>query len=266
MMTSQSYYYQQTCPVGSDLYYSLRKLTTEKREAIVFIVAFYNAIYHILFNCSDMTIAHTKLRWWKDQVEKMYCQQADHPIAQALQKFLMIYNLPKKYFLETIIGMETYLNTPLFPSQQEVYHHLCHTAGARELLINQVMGNYNEDIIRLTYQVTAGLELTQQISRLRYLTVHGHCFFDEYSLGEHQLTAQSFIVLKTTENIRLLLKQKVELARQYLKQANTLSQPFQLRAKFALALLNKIEKKQYQVLEQEVQLVPLYKFYLFVGK
>jgi phytoene synthase len=260
--TTRNYYLNQTCPEGSTLYYSLLKTPIEQREAIIFIYAFYNAIYHILFNCTDITIAQTKLKWWKEQVEKMYQQQSDHPITQALQPFIMLYKLPKNYFLEIIAGFETYLNTPIFPSQQEVYHHICHTAGARELLINHVLGNFNEETIRPTYQVTAGLELTQQIATLNYITAHGHCFFDEYALGENQLTRESFIALKTTDDIRALLKQKISLIKNYLEQVENLPKQLKIRAKIAEKLVSKIEKKYYQVLEKNIDILPLSKLWI----
>ncbi|MAZ77354.1 MAG: hypothetical protein CMF39_01580 [Legionellaceae bacterium] len=218
---SKKHYLQKTCPTGSTLYYSLLYQSSEKREAMILIEAFYQAIISII-KISELSVAQAKLQWWREEINRMFVQQGEHPISKSLQTHLKTFNLSKNYFLEITNGVLHYLaNTPSH-DDQSAYQFYCQTAGSRELLKASMIEKINPSQIKVIYQSTAGISIIE----------------------DFQLAKQLF-------------KKPLDSAEKFLQNKH-LPQPLCIRADIALAILRKMRKHQ----GKSVDILPLRKLFI----
>lgn len=218
---SKKHYLEQTCPTGSTLYYSLLYQPNEKREAMILIEAFYEAIVSII-KISELSVAQAKLQWWHEEINRMFLQQAEHPISKSLQPYMKMFSLNKNYFLAIINGVLDYLaNTPS-QDDQAAYLFYCQTAGSRELLKTSMIEKINPSQIKSIYQSTAGISIIE----------------------DFQLAKQLF-------------KKPLDNAEKFLENEN-LPQPLCIRADIALAILRKMRKHQ----GKSVDILPLKKLFI----
>ncbi len=121
------------------LYYSLRKIPFDKRDQIDLVHAFYKEIEDIVFECQDHEMALIKFNWWRSDVANL--GNSSHPILIALQKDSKNLPLIQKRFLNIIDGFEQNSIPKLFEKFEDVVVYWMKTAGERELLINELLGN-----------------------------------------------------------------------------------------------------------------------------
>jgi len=253
-------YFDNIAKKGSALHYSTLYLPPAQRQVVLQIYAFYQEILACLFDCSEVTVARIRLQWWRDEIDRAFAKQASHPIAIALTKTLENFSLNKKLFFCIINGFESYLDSPIFEHENDVFHFLSQTAGARELLTIQVTGEFPEQE-KYAYQLGAGLELIYLIQNLRRYIDKGHFFFAQQQLDFSHCKLENFSQHKTTKEVITFLTKQSELAKKYLANAHQLMPPSQkhnmIRTKLALTLLSEIEKENFPVLTQYIELNPL---------
>ncbi len=83
-MTPEQYCQEKTAKSGSSFYYSFRFLSQSRRLAITALYAFCREVDDIADECTDLSVAKTKLNWWRSEIERLYQNQPQHPVAKAL--------------------------------------------------------------------------------------------------------------------------------------------------------------------------------------
>ncbi len=65
-------YCQEKCAAsGSSFYYSFLFLPPERRRAIMALYAFCREVDDVVDECNDISIASTKLTWWRQEIERV---------------------------------------------------------------------------------------------------------------------------------------------------------------------------------------------------
>ena len=73
---------------GSSFYYSFLFLPIERRRAIMALYAFCREVDDVVDECHDISIASTKLTWWRQEIERVASGQPTHPVGFGAQKVL----------------------------------------------------------------------------------------------------------------------------------------------------------------------------------
>ena len=105
MTDPHAYCQEKAATSGSSFYYSFMFLPPERRQAITALYAFCREVDDVVDECQDMQIAHTKLDWWRNQVDQVFTGTPQHPVALALKDISTRFNLPREQLLENIDGM-----------------------------------------------------------------------------------------------------------------------------------------------------------------
>lgn len=71
-------------PAGSDFYYATLYFPPPVRTELHLLEALRRTIAHIPRSCSDRGVAHIKLAWWHDEIERLAAGQARHVITQSI--------------------------------------------------------------------------------------------------------------------------------------------------------------------------------------
>src|SRR5687767_11762658 len=105
-MSPDDYCQQKAVQSGSSFYYSFLFLPSERRRAITALYAFCREVDDVVDECSDPSLARTKLAWWRQEVGAMLSGTPTHPVMLALQPHMAPYALEGKHLQAIIDGME----------------------------------------------------------------------------------------------------------------------------------------------------------------
>ncbi len=261
-MTPKEYCYQKAAPPGSALYFSLRGLTSQQKDALVVIYAFYREIEDITLADADPISAHAKLNWWRSEIDNKH---PSHPIALALQQIADSDSL-----IKIIDGLEQNLTFPIFATFEEVVVHLIRTAGIRELLMAKVLLNEEQVEPEIIYQFMLVIELVIYLQHLHRYVRRGIIYFAQDEMQKCKVTEEMLHEYVTTNNIRDLFKlqaEKIEKCYLNLKSAlpknlnPQLSSPIS-RCEISIAVLQAIKSSDFNVLENFIDITPLRKWWI----
>jgi len=249
---AKKYCYAQVAKPGGAFYYSLRKLTAEKRDALVAVHALYREITDTLFSSQEPNVTIAKFAWWRNEVMR---DQFDHPVLIFLKQF----NLPKENLLAMIDGIAESLHPAPFATFEDVVIHLMRSAGNRELLLTQ------KSSAEIVYQLMLVIELTHYLQHLRFYLQHNVVYFPADELVKFNVTLSMLNQLKMTPQIKNLLLyqiEKIERAYQAAKSALRSDERVELssliiRAEMAKVLLKEIQRSDFSMFDQVISLTPI---------
>lgn len=270
---AQQYCQNKAIKSGSSFYYSFLFLTQKKKVAITTVYAFCREIDDIVDECTNKDIAALKLKWWEEEIEKIFNgTEGSHPISKAIKRVLDIFPLKKHLFLEIIQGMHMDLKYQGYQTFEDLKLY-CHcVASAVGLLVAEIFGYTN--IQTLEYARNLGLAL-QMINIIRDIgedAMRGRIYLPEEDLIKFNIDATSLLQGKynNKENFIQLMQLQAQRARDFyataLKSLPNEDRSNQkagiIMAKIYLALLNKIEKSNFDVLTKKISLTPITKLWL----
>ena len=79
-MNPHAYCQDKAAKSGSSFYYSFLFLPAERRQAITALYAFCREVDDVVDECHDLSLAQTKLEWWRQEVARIYDGQPTHPV------------------------------------------------------------------------------------------------------------------------------------------------------------------------------------------
>src|SRR5574343_625107 len=104
-MTPDQYCQDKCAASGSSVYYRCLLLPAERLQAIMALYAFCREVDDVVDECQDISLASTKLTWWRQEIERVASGQPQHPVGQALKALEGSFHLPKEQLLEIIDGI-----------------------------------------------------------------------------------------------------------------------------------------------------------------
>jgi phytoene synthase len=139
-MTPDQYCQQKAVASGSSFYYSFLFLPQERRRAIIALYAFCREVDDVVDECTDLGVARVKLSWWREEVERLYTHQPQHPVCQALAHHIQPFGIEKKHLLELIDGMGMDLDFNRYPDFETLKLYCYRAAGVVGLMSAAIFG------------------------------------------------------------------------------------------------------------------------------
>ena len=268
--TTDQYCQEKAFQSGSSFYYSFLFLPTLQRKAIMALYTFCREVDDIVDECTDKEVAMHKLHWWYEEVQRVYSDDAKHPVGQALMKARTQFNLQKHLFEEILQGMKMDLTYQGYQTFEDLSVY-CHcVASAPGLLAAEIFGY--EDLKTLEYAKYLGLafQLVNIIRDVGEDASRGRIYLPENELAEFSLSANDILNKKYSENFILLMQKQAKRAKSYYEKALlSLSDKDKYKqrsgiimAEIYFTLLNEIEKSNFQVLHQRISLTPIRKLWI----
>ncbi|MCP4474121.1 MAG: squalene/phytoene synthase family protein [Gammaproteobacteria bacterium] len=252
-------YQQQIAPRGSALYYSVLYNTPAQRQAIIFVHGLYQTLRRTILNCNELAATKMKLQWWRQQIDKLYQGNAEHPIAQVLQHYVAPFHLPAELFVSMIDATEHYLDSAPLQTLQQRQHYLAMTAGAREQLTLRIL----EETLALetVQQIAAALEMVQQITHCPEALQHGYHFFSLEELNNYNLTVAELEQGNMSDTMQQFFQKQCTTAQQYFANIEMLPATLAIRCRIGQALLKKLAQNNFSPFTQTITVTPLYQLY-----
>jgi phytoene synthase len=269
-VTPDEYCQQKATQSGSSFYYSFLFLPPERRRAITALYAFCREVDDIVDECTDTGVAQMKLAWWRQELERLYAGQPQHPVARALAPALEPFDIRQGLLAEIIDGMQMDLSQNRYLDFAALEQYCHRVAGVVGLLAASIFG-YN-DQRTLTYAHTLGLafQLTNIIRDVGEDSRKGRIYLPLNELRQFQVSAADILHARQTENFARLMAFQIERAERYYAQAfdqlpnvdRRAQRPGLIMAAIYRTLLREIENDGCKVLTQRTALTPVRKLWI----
>ena len=269
-MTPSEYCLTRTGGPGTDLYYALRHLPAAQRDAVTALHAITIEIADTARECHEPQLAHTKLGWWREEIERAGRERASHPATQALAPWLRQGLLPLPPLLQLIDATTEDIGPVRVACFDELRTHRQRTAGVVAALAAGLLGA--RDTTALAQARTLGTlhAITRTLAEAGADLRAGRVYLPADELARFGLVECELPGADDTDAWRRFMEHQIErLARLYddalasVPAAHTeVLLPDLVLAALQQALLEEIRAIDYRVLSQRVALTPLRRLWI----
>jgi len=162
-MSPDEYCQQKAAQSGSSFYYSFLFLPRERRAAITALYAFCREVDDAVDETSDASIAHSKLMWWRTEINAMLAGQPTHPVTRALQPHMAVFQLEGQHLLAIIDGMEMDLTQTRYLDYTGLKRYCWHVASVVGILSASIFGVSNPQTREFAEKLGLAFQLTNII-------------------------------------------------------------------------------------------------------
>ncbi len=269
-MNPDEYCQQKAAQSGSSFYYAFLFLPPERRRAITALYAFCREVDDIVDLVNEPSVARMKLAWWRDQVALMFSGTPDHPVAIALARHIVPCKLRAEPLYAVIEGMEMDLDQFRYPDWESLRQYCWRVAGVVGDLSASIFGY--TDPRTLEYAETLGLafQMTNIIRDVGDDARRGRIYLPADEMAQHGVTVDDVLDGHYSDGFQALMQQQTDRARQLYRDAmralpetdRRAQRPGLMMAAIYATLLDELERDRWHVLDQQIALTPIRKFWL----
>ncbi|WP_348698247.1 presqualene diphosphate synthase HpnD [Duganella fentianensis] len=269
-MSPDDYCQQKTAQSGSSFYYSFLFLPPERRRAITALYAFCREVDDTVDDCTDESVARIKLAWWRKEIANMYAGQQSHPVTQALQPHLALYDLKQEHLQAIIDGMEMDLNQTRYLDYAALSKYCWHVASVVGILSASIFGATRPETLRYAEKLGHAFQLTNIIRDVGEDARKGRIYLPINELQQFNVTAADLLNARHSEKFEQLMAFQTARAQAAYDEAYALlpkedrraQRPGLMMAAIYRTLLTEVEADGYHVLTQRISLTPIRKLWL----
>ncbi len=272
-MTPDDYCQQKAAKSGSSFYYAFRFLPEDRRRAITAFYAFCREVDNIVDEVSDPTVAHTKLGYWRREVDALFLGTAQHPVTQALKPHIKPMLLPQSAFHTVIDGMQQDLEKTRYLNFAELSAYCYKAAGVVGEVSARIFGMSvpdNPKTLEYARALGEALQLTNIIRDVGEDARRGRIYLPQDELDRFAVSSSMLLRGSADPNFsELMTFQYNRAVETYDRAAATLPAEDKRSQRTGLAmgaiyraLLEEIRRDGYRVLEHRVALTPIRKLWL----
>ncbi|OFA02154.1 presqualene diphosphate synthase HpnD [Duganella phyllosphaerae] len=269
-MSPDDYCQQKTAQSGSSFYYSFLFLTPERRRAITALYAFCREVDDTVDDCTDESVARIKLEWWRKEIAGMYEGRQSHPVTQALQPHLAVYDLKQEHVQAIIDGMEMDLNQTRYLDYAALTRYCWHVASVVGILSASIFGVTTPQTLQYAEKLGHAFQLTNIIRDVGEDARKGRIYLPVNELQQFGVTAADLLNARHSEKFEQLMAFQVARAQQAYddafallpKQDRRAQRPGLMMAAIYRTVLDEVQADGYHVLTQRISLTPIRKLWL----
>jgi phytoene synthase len=269
-MSPDEYCQQKAAQSGSSFYYSFLFLPPERRLAITALYAFCREVDDTVDDCTDVSVAHNKLAWWRKEIGAMAAGNPTHPVTKALQPHMATFSLDSKNLLAIVDGMEMDLSQTRYLDFPGLRTYCWHVAGVVGILSASIFGITNPQTLQYAEKLGLAFQLTNIIRDVGEDARKGRIYLPVNELQQFNVTAADILNARHSENFEKLMQFQAQRAQAIYDEAFALlpaadrraQRPGLIMAAIYRALLNEIERDGFHVLNQRISLTPIRKLWL----
>ncbi|MGI4861513.1 MAG: squalene/phytoene synthase family protein [Janthinobacterium lividum] len=284
-MKPLDYCQQKAAPPGSTLYYALQQARPAQRAALSALYAYRRELADTVLECSDPSIAQTKLDWWRRETLSLSQGTPSHPVSHALADALPDLCKTPALLLALIDGFEQdlrqarYLDLPGLKNylsavsgdftQQVAQASLPGAAGVatvQSVAVPAMSGNGSPAASQpWAHRLGVALSFASIIADVGADARHGRIYLPISEMQQFGVTAADILNRRYGTPFTALLAFQTTRARSELRASLDAIPRVERRAQaalraqgaMALRLLAEIESTGFQVLHQRIALTPV---------
>jgi phytoene synthase len=266
----ERYVQEKAAASGSSFYYAFLFLPPRRRAAITAFYAFCREVDDVVDEVTDPGVAATKLAWWQQEVGRAFAGSPQHPVTRALLPLAAEFGIEARHLLAVVEGCQMdltqsrYLDFPAL----ERYCHL--VAGVVGEVAARIFGQADPVTTAYAHKMGLAFQLTNIIRDVGEDAMRGRIYLPISELQRFDVKAHELLQRQDSERFRALMAFQAERAHALYDEALALlpavdrrsQKPGLMMASIDRTLLREIERDQFQVLQQRVELTPLRKLWL----
>jgi 15-cis-phytoene synthase len=218
-MTPLEYCKQKAAQSGSSFTVSFIFLPKSQRNAMIALYAFCREVDDVVDECSDYTVAQTKLNWWKSEIANLYTNTPQHPVTKALHPVVKQFNLAQEHFLEIIDGMEMDLKFNRYEDFKQLQLYCYRVASVVGLLSAQIFGYSNRKTLKYAHDLGMAFQLTNIIRDVGEDARRGRIYLPLDELKKAKVTEDDILQSRETPQVKELIEYQIERAESYYDKA-----------------------------------------------
>ncbi|MDX9718770.1 MAG: presqualene diphosphate synthase HpnD [Thauera sp.] len=269
-MNPHDYCQDKAAKSGSSFYYSFMFLPAERRRAITALYAFCREVDDVVDECHDLSLAQTKLEWWRQEVGRIYGGVPTHPVGHALKDVLQGFRLPQEQLLEIIDGMAMDLSQTRYLDFKGLQLYCYRVASVVGLLAAEIFGYQDRQTLKYAHDLGLAFQLTNIIRDVGEDARRGRIYLPIEDLQRFGVPARDILEGRYSEPFRALLAFQAERAEKFYDQAfahlpavdRKAQRPGLVMAAIYRTLLREIAADGFKVLDRRTSLTPLRKVWL----
>ncbi|ARP94800.1 presqualene diphosphate synthase HpnD [Bordetella genomosp. 13] len=269
-MTPDEYCQEKAAKSGSSFYYAFLFLPPERRLAITALYAFCREVDDVVDEAKDESVARIKLAWWRTQVDQMLAGKPDHPVTLALRPHLESCGITRERLLAVIDGMQMDLDQSRYLDWPGLRKYCWHVAGVVGEMSAGVFGYTDARTLEYAGKLGLAFQLTNIIRDVGDDARRGRIYLPVDELQQFEVKAADILNGVYSERFTALMRFQADRARQLYREAMSAlpeadrraQRPGLMMAAIYYALLDEIERDDWQVLHQRISLTPLRKLML----
>jgi len=253
---------------AKNFYYSFVLLRKEQRDAMC-------AVYAFMRYCDDLsddlegTTAETMGQWRADLERALQGEYGEHAVWPAFHDTVQRFKIPHQYFFDMITGVSSDLSPKPVETFADLYQYCYRVASVVGLTIIHIFGFKDPKALELAEKCGIAFQLTNILRDVREDAELGRMYVPAEDLRRFGVKAQG---IAYTPGFVELMKFEAGRARGYYNEAMPLIGMVERGSRASLwalieiysRLLQRIEEKQYRVLEGRIRLSTLEKVWLVV--
>jgi phytoene synthase len=269
-MTPDEYCQDKAAKSGSSFYYSFLFLPPERRRAITALYAFCREVDDVVDEVSDESLAHIKLAWWRSEIDRLFAGAPTHPVTQALQPHVQPYDLTRARLIAIVDGMEMDLSQSRYLDYPALRKYCWHVAGVVGELSASIFGYQDPRTLEFADKLGLAFQLTNVIRDVGDDARRGRIYLPVNELQQFNVKAADILNARYADGFTDLMRFQVTRAREAYRDAMRSLPDVDIRAQrtglmmaaIYYALLDEIERDNFQVLHQRISLTPVRKLWL----
>ena len=218
-MTPEDYCQDKASQSGSSFYYSFVILPKKQRQAITALYAYCREVDDVVDNTAEPAIARAKLDWWREELDRLYLGQPQHPVTQALAHVLKHTDLPREQLQEILDGMTMDLEQNRYASFKELSLYCYRVASVVGLLAAHIFGYRDHNTQKYARDLGMAFQLTNIIRDVREDAERNRIYLPQTMLAEFHVTEADILQFKQTPELSQLLAELASQARHYYQRA-----------------------------------------------
>ena len=256
----------------SSFYYAFILLPPERRRALNAVYAFCRFIDDIADNESIREPAML-LKRWREELDRVYSGVPTRALSRALADSARRFSIPRIHFEEVIAGVEMDLSRTRYQTFEELRPYCYRVASALGLICIEIFGYRNPSAKIYAENLGLALQLTNILRDVREDAARGRIYLPLEDLARFNVTEDEILGGVYSSNFVSLMDFEARRARELYAAAqtalaaedrSTLLTAEAMRLIYG-ALLERIIKSNYRVLDRRHRLSAPHKLYL-VGR
>ena len=273
-MTPESYVQDKVARSGSSFYYAFLFLTPPRRAAITAFYAFCREVDDVVDESTDMSVAASKLNWWRREVNSTFAGQPSHPVMRALLPHAHAFEIRAEHLNAVIDGCQMDLDQNRYLDFPDLEHY-CHlVAGVVGEVASAIFGRTHESTKAYAHKLGQAMQLTNIIRDVGDDARRGRIYLPVSELQQFGVKAHELLERRApwgySERFTALMQFQAARAHRLYDEAFSLlpvadrraQKPGLMMANIYRTLLQEIEAEKFQVLHQRIALPPLRKFWI----
>jgi len=268
-MTPDDYCADRVRESDPDVHYSLLFLAPAVRRAVTAVYACTREIAEINTETHDPIVARTKVEWWREEIVRLYANQARHPATRALMPVVAAHGLQREHFFTLLDETARSFGPVRYPEFEALYEHCRRSGATATLLVAGVLGSTDPATHNALATLGAAMRLADILSRVGQDVRHERLFLPAEDLRRFEVSEQDVLSARHSPAFEALMAFEIERAERQFASARTrlpardrpAQLPLLIQAALLRAQLAEIRRDGCRVLERRVTLTPLRKLW-----